>query len=249
MKQASPDKIHNPHDKLFKTVFSDIDVQKSFSIILANTTSSDTHYHHLNPADVAISVVDIDVATFQISSISQNTTETGGTATFTLKLSSQPSTNVTIAIRSSDSTEGTVSPSSLTFTPNSWNINQTVTVTGVDDRVVDGNVDNDTTGIIVSAISGHTTESGGTASFTVKLTSKPTANVLIAVSSSDRTEGNVSPSSLTFTPDNWNLQTVTVTGVADTVPDNNQSYSVILAVSSSDNNYNHLNSHNLSVIN
>ncbi|MGK5094081.1 hypothetical protein WDW89_18960, partial [Deltaproteobacteria bacterium TL4] len=41
----------------------------------------------------------------------------------------------------------------------------------------------------------------------------------------------------------------TVTGVADTVPDNNQSYSVILAVSSSDNNYNHLNSHNLSVIN
>ncbi len=45
-----------------------------------------------------------------------------------------------------------------------------------------------------------TTESGTTATFEVRLSSKPTANVMIPVTSSDPTEGTVSVSSLTFTP-------------------------------------------------
>ena len=57
------------------------------------------------------------------------------------------------------------------------------------------NQDNDTAGITVSPTSGlTTTEAGGTATFTVVLTSQPTANVTIALSSSDTTEGTVSPS-------------------------------------------------------
>ena len=68
------------------------------------------------------------------------TTEAGGTATFTVVLQSMPTANVTIGLSSSDTTEGTVSPSSLTFTPTNWNVPQTVTVTGVDDSIVDGNV-------------------------------------------------------------------------------------------------------------
>ena len=44
-----------------------------------------------------------------------------------------------------------------------------------------------------------TTEGGGTASFTVVLNTQPTASVTIALSSSDTTEGTVSPASLTFT--------------------------------------------------
>ena len=47
---------------------------------------------------------------------------------------------MTIALSSSDTTEGTVSPTSLTFTSANWNMAQTVTVTGVDDAIVDGNV-------------------------------------------------------------------------------------------------------------
>ena len=61
------------------------------------------------------------------------TTEAGGTATFTVVLTSRPVADVTIGLSSSDTTEGTVSPSSLTFTSANWNIPQTVTVTGVDD--------------------------------------------------------------------------------------------------------------------
>src|SRR5262249_20131064 len=36
--------------------------------------------------------------------------------------------------------EGTVSPTSVTFTASNWNVPRTVTVTGVDDLVVDGDV-------------------------------------------------------------------------------------------------------------
>ena len=68
------------------------------------------------------------------------TTEAGGTATFTVVLNTQPTADVTIALSSSDTTEGTVSPASLIFTTANWNVAQTVTVTGVNDAVVDGAV-------------------------------------------------------------------------------------------------------------
>ncbi|HPD13514.1 MAG TPA: C25 family cysteine peptidase, partial [Planctomycetota bacterium] len=56
-------------------------------------------------------------------------------------------------------------------------------------------------GIIVQPTSGlKTTEAGGTAQFTVALATQPTANVTIGLSSSDPSEGTVSPTSLTFTP-------------------------------------------------
>ena len=47
---------------------------------------------------------------------------------------------MTIGLSSSDTTEGTVSPASLTFTPANWNAPQTVTVTGVNDAVDDGDI-------------------------------------------------------------------------------------------------------------
>ena len=68
------------------------------------------------------------------------TTESGGSATFSVVLDSQPTANVTIGISSSDTTEGTPNVSSLTFTPGNWNIPQTVIVTGVDDNSIDGTV-------------------------------------------------------------------------------------------------------------
>ena len=109
----------------------------------------------------------------------------------------------------------------------------------------------ETAGFTVSSISGNTTEAGGTATFTVKLSSQPTANVTIGVSSSDTTEGTVSPSLLTFTSANWNAnQTVTVTGVNDSLDDGNQSYTVVLAAaSSSDSGYSGLNPNDVSVTN
>src|SRR5207248_2293982 len=143
------------------------------------------------------------------------------TATFTVVLNSQPTANVSIGVSSSNTAEGTVSPASLTFTSANWNTPQTITVTGVNDFVADGNIgytivtaaaastdgnysglnpadvavsntDDDTAGVTVSPTSGlTTTEAGGTATFTIALNSQPTANVTIPLSSSNTAEGTV----------------------------------------------------------
>ena len=86
-----------------------------------------------------------------------------------------------------------------------------------------------------------TTEGGGTASFSVALTSKPTQDVSLPVTSSTPTEGKVSPAMLTFTPQNYmNAQVVTLTGQNDAIPfvDGNQAYTVTVGPSTSkDANY------------
>ena len=67
-------------------------------------------------------------------------TEAGGTASFDFVLDTQPGSDVTINLSMPDGTEGTISASSLTFTAANWNVPQTVTVTGVDDALPDGNI-------------------------------------------------------------------------------------------------------------
>jgi parallel beta-helix repeat protein/VCBS repeat-containing protein len=68
------------------------------------------------------------------------TTESGGAATFSVVLDTQPTSSVTITLSSSNTAEGTVSPTSLVFTDSDWDTPQFVTVTGVPDAVPDGNV-------------------------------------------------------------------------------------------------------------
>jgi CSLREA domain-containing protein len=109
-----------------------------------------------------------------------------------------------------------------------------------------------TAAIVVSPTSGlSTTEAGGTATFTVKLSTVPTANVTIGLSSNNPLEGTVSPPSLTFTPANaTTAQTVTVTGAADTTADGNQNYSIVTAAATStDPAYNGLNPADVAVVN
>ena len=113
------------------------------------------------------------------------------------------------------------------------------------------NTDNDSAGITVSPISGPTTEAGGTATFTVVLTSRPTADVTVGLSSGDTTEGTVGPASLTFTNLNWNTpQTVTVTGVDDVLDDGDVAYTIITAAATStDTVYNGINAADVAVTN
>jgi uncharacterized repeat protein (TIGR01451 family) len=213
-----------------------VDGNVAYSIVTAPATSADSYYSGVNAADVSVSNTDNDSAGITVTPMTGLvTTEAGGAATFTVVLNSQPTANVAIGLNSSDSTEGTVAPTSLTFSTVNWNVPQTVTVTGVDDLIVDGNVgysivtapatsadsaysgvnasdvsvsntDNDAAGISVSPTSGLvTTEAGATATFTVVLNSQPTGNVSIGLSSSDATEGTVAPTSLTFSTVNWSV--------------------------------------------
>ncbi|MEA1921501.1 MAG: IPTL-CTERM sorting domain-containing protein [Pseudomonadota bacterium] len=76
-----------------------------------------------------------------VSSLSSSTTDEGGAiATFTVVLNSQPGADVVIPLSSSDSSEGIVSPASLIFTSTNWNTAQTVTITGINDDLLDGDI-------------------------------------------------------------------------------------------------------------
>ena len=124
-------------------------------------------------------------------------------------LNSEPTGDVVVPLSSNDTTEGTVSAASLTFTPVNWNAPQTVTLTGVDDALADGSpiysvvtAGGDERGQRLSrhrspqrpgvqhrrrqrGVHGHrgrpltTTEAGGQAMFTVVLNSQPAADVTI----------------------------------------------------------------------
>ena len=108
--------------------------------------------------------------------------------------------------------------------------------------------DNDTHGVKVSLValsvkeadnpSTRTKENEGT--YTVVLNSQPTATVTVAVSSGAPGVATVAPAALTFAPGAWNVaQTVTVTGVADTIDNTNnlRAVDVTHAVTSSDSQY------------
>jgi hypothetical protein len=236
-----------------------MDGAQAYTILTDPAVSADPGYAGADAPDVAATNLDDDVAGVTVSPTSGLvTTEAGGTATFSIVLRSRPTADVTIPLHSSNTAEGTISPSSVTFAQGAWNVAQTVTVTGVDDLVADGpqtfavvtdpavsadpvyagtdaadvavtNLDNDVAGVVVTPTTGLvTTEGGGTATFTVVLSSLPTADVTIPLRSSNTAEGTVSPASLTFTTANWStLQTVTVTGVNDSVQDGPQPYTII----------------------
>ncbi|MCA9247911.1 MAG: hypothetical protein KDA42_12365, partial [Planctomycetales bacterium] len=107
-------------------------------------------------------------------------------------------------------------------------------------------------GIFVTPTTGlETTEAGGTDSFDIVLTSAPTADVTIGVTSLNLNEGTVSTSSVVFTSGNWNTpQTVTVTGVDDASPDGSVAYTIALAAATStDSNYNGIDPDDVSVTN
>jgi hypothetical protein len=101
-------------------------------------------------------------------------------------------------------------------------------------------VDDDSAGLSVTPANGGiaVSETGTTDTFTVALTSQPSANVTVAVTSGDTGEATVSPASLTFTPATWSTpQTVTVTGVEDYAVDGDWIGQVTLAVTSVDDLY------------
>ena len=67
------------------------------------------------------------------------TSEDEDFSTFTVVLTDEPTDDVTISITGLDATENSLSSDILYFTTTDWDTPQTITVTGVDDTLVDGN--------------------------------------------------------------------------------------------------------------
>ncbi len=107
-------------------------------------------------------------------------------------------------------------------------------------------MDNDTAAVTINESGGvSVTEAKGatnTDTYTVVLTSEPTAAVTITLESGDSGAATVSPATLTFTTANWGtVQTVTVTGVDDNVDqDSDRSVTISHSATSTDPNYNNI---------
>ena len=159
--------------------------------------------------------------------------EEGGAESYSLFLSSRPSSNLTVTLGGVGGTDLSLSRNSLTFTRQNWSTEQTVTVTaGQDDDAVDDTAtithtsrlgtDSVTVTIIDDETQGVTTipsyqivyEGGAPLHFEVVLDSQPTANVTYTAWAPN-SDGQFEQ--LHFTPRNWDTpQTLTITGSEDT---------------------------------
>ena len=130
-------------------------------------------------ANVAVAVTDNDTPGLVLSPTALEMTE-GGSAGFTVKLATEPTDTVTVAITGHSGTDLTLDTTRLTFTPATWNNARTVTVTAGEDS--------DTANEFETL---RATASGGgydlTANVTVTVTDNYdlTANVTVTVTDND----------------------------------------------------------------
>jgi hypothetical protein len=242
-----------------------MDGNQPYSIVVSVTpNTADSQYSYLAPQWVPLINVDDDSAGILLLPLTPLvTSERGGTASFSVQLTSQPRADVILALSSSAVSEGVVDVGKLTFTPENYAMPQVVTVTGVDDVWPDGavpyhiivsptvsadpayselptpsvwlrNHDDDTAGVTVRQVSGAVTESGGKATLSIVLDSAPHQAVTIGLSCSDVTEGAVEPATIEFTPDNWDVpQMFTVQGQDDAIVDGDQPFRIYFSPSRS----------------
>jgi hypothetical protein len=241
-----------------------VDGDRTWTIVLAPAVTTDPRYSGLDPDDVTGTNVDDDTPGIDAAPASGLvTTERGTTDHFRVVLHSQPVANVTVHVASSDTTEGTVYPASIIFTPADWNVSQTITVRGVNDNLADGdiayqvdltstsadpiyngftgdsvsvtNLDNDRAGFLITPPGTLVvSEFGDSETFTIAALKRPTGPVRITLASSDLGEGFVAPAVVTITPGNWNQpRTITVTGVDDLLTDGNQPFAIITGAATS----------------
>ena len=102
--------------------------------------ASDDAFDSVADRTIAVTTTDDDEGGIFVSESGAVTVvnESGGTDDLAVSLTAPPVGDVVLDVTSADPFEVTVAPSRLTFTPTSWNVPQTVTVTGVDDAFADG---------------------------------------------------------------------------------------------------------------
>ena len=100
----------------------------------------DEKYEKLPEKWIAGKNIDKNVAGLKKEYTETTVSEDGSTLDVAISLMSIPTAPVTVAIASSDKSEMTVKPDTMTFTPEDWDKPQIITVTGMDDVVIDGDI-------------------------------------------------------------------------------------------------------------
>ncbi|WP_417744293.1 GEVED domain-containing protein [Rosistilla oblonga] len=226
-------------------------------------------------------IVSDDVAGLLLSKTSLVASESGRADSLSVALTAQPLEDVVIDLGLDRDDEIQLDRQQLVFTPDNWNLPQTVVVTAKNDQRIDGSqitqltlaigtssdpqfvslspqsvaittTDNDVAGITVEPLRMlQTTEAGKTATFTIRLDALPASDVTIALSSSNLHEATIDTPTLRFTPENGTTpQTVTITGVDDSLIDGNVELTIVIAAAASDDpNFDGLNAADVELIN
>ncbi len=128
-----------PGGKVFEIVTIDnavrMDNPPAEISIAVNPALSDAAFDTLADQSIAVLMEDDDQPGVSVTPFSLRIEE-GATSTFLVRLDAAPVGAVVLNITSSDSDEATVSPATLDFTSSNWNRNQMVTVTAIEDSIV-----------------------------------------------------------------------------------------------------------------
>ena len=230
------------------TAGQDDDAAADPAVTLSHAVSGAVDYAAVSAEDipgVTVTIEEDDAAAVSIDPTELTVTEGDATgASYAVVLDSQPTADVTIDISGHADTDVSVTPSTLTFTSESWGTAQTVTVSAAqdDDAAPDEAVtvshtvsgaeeyqavtaesvtvtieEDDAAAVSIDPNELTVTEGDATgASYTVVLDSQPTADVTVTISGHAGTDVTLDNTSLTFTPVNWNVaQTVTVSAAQD----------------------------------
>ncbi len=235
------------------------------SVIRHSTTTTDPMYAGVPIADAVAVITDNDQGRILIDhGVSVN--EAGGTGSYNIRLSHQPSGTVRITAGAGEQTD-IVAYDSLVFTPENWDQWRTITIAAVDDDIDEANPhhglirhtafssdpmynaviinqiptvwDDDTAGVVIRHTGGDTTveEAGPGDSYEVFLTSEPTAAVVIDITPDNETFA--SPQRLVFTPSSWSTpRSVNVEAVDDLDLEGPHSSYIQHAMTSDDPAYN-----------
>ena len=219
------------------TVTADPDVNAISETISLVHTASGADYANVQ-ATLTVTVADRDAATLNLS-VSALPVDEGKSTTYTLRLSSRPAGTVTVAITGQAGTGLKLDKTALTFTRETWNIAQTVTVTASPDAnatsetislvhaasganyeavqaaVVVTVADRDAAALNLSTSALSVTEESSN-TYTVQLSSEPAGTVTVAITGHAGTALKLDKATLTFTQVTWNAgQTITVTADPD----------------------------------
>lgn len=240
------------------------DGDKPYHIIVTSSSETDPAFNDIPPVKLKLVNQDDDQAGVQVKTINTMSAENGDEAQFSVRLTSKPRSAVVLLFKSSRPGEARMIVQHAAFQTGNWDKERVIRIKGIPDYLVDGNQkyaiintgvvsgdpqynglpfqslnfvnkDVDQARFIISPVSGDTTESGGTASFTVRLSSKPRAPVSIQLQSSNLQEAMIDKNQLQFDESNWSReQLVTMTGVDDYIKDENKPYRVVFSSSVSD---------------
>ena len=219
----------------------DDDARHDAATLSHTVASTDTDYNGITASEVAVTVTDDEMAGVSILP-EELTIAEGGSDTYQVVLTSQPTDEVTVTITRSGDGDISIDDQELTFTDSDWKTARVVrasaahdddarddaatfshTVTSTDgdyNGIAVPNVDvtvtdDETAGVTVTPASLTIPEGGGLA-YRVKLTSRPAHDVIIAVTHSGDQDIGIDDQELTFTDSDWNqAQTVAVTAAQD----------------------------------